>query len=51
MDKEEIKKLTYYKKIVKKAKKDLIKDFNSKMDHLSQVEKEINEELKRLRLG
>ncbi|MBQ3298598.1 MAG: hypothetical protein IJA94_06705 [Bacilli bacterium] len=50
MDKEEIKRLIYYKKIIKKEKKELIKDFNNKIDHLNKVEQEINEELKRLRL-
>ena len=48
MDKEEIKRLIYYKKIIKKEKKELIKDFNNKIDHLNKVEQEINEELKGL---
>lgn len=50
MDKEEIKKLIYYKKIVRKAKKELIEDFNNKINHLNEVEEQLNEELKKARM-
>ena len=50
MSKKEIKRLTQYKKIIKQAKEKLISDFNDEMDHLNDVEKKVDEEIKKLRL-
>ena len=50
MRKKELKKLTYYKKIIKLTREKLISDFNDEMDHLNCVEKKVDEEIKKLRL-
>lgn len=49
MNKEEIKRLLFYKKIVKKAKIELIEDFNELMSNLIEVDKKIDAELKKLK--
>lgn len=49
MDREEIKKLLFYKRLVKKAKIELIEDFNELMSNLREVDKKIDAELKNLK--
>lgn len=49
MNKEEIKKLLFYKKLVEKSKIELIEDFNELMSNLIEVDKKINAELKKLK--
>lgn len=49
MNKEEIKRLLFYKKIVKKAKIELIEDFNELMSNLIEVDKKIDAELKKMK--
>ena len=48
MNKEEIKRLLFYKRLVKKAKTELIEDFNELMSNLIEVDKKIDAELKKL---
>lgn len=47
MDKEEIKKLLFYKRLVEKAKEELIEDFNELMSNLVEVDEKIDAELKK----
>lgn len=49
MNKEEIKKLLFYKRLVEKAKIELIEDFNELMSNLIEVDKQIDAELKELK--
>ena len=49
MNKEEIKKLLFYKKLVEKSKIELIEDFNELMSNLIEVDKKIDAELKKLK--
>ena len=49
MNKEEIKKLLFYKRLVEKAKIELIEDFNELMSNLIEVDKKIDAELKKLK--
>ena len=49
MNKEEIKRLLFYKKIVEKVKIELIEDFNDLMSNLIEVDKKIDAELKELK--
>ena len=51
MNKEEIKKLLFYKGLVEKSKIELIEDFNELMSNLIEVDKKIDEELKKLKGG
>ena len=49
MSNDEIKKLLFYKRLVKKAKIELIEDFNELMSNLIEVDKKIDAELKKLK--
>lgn len=49
MTKEEIEELLFYKEFIKKAKLELLEDFNDKMNNLIQAEKIVESELKRLK--
>ena len=49
MKKEELDELLFYKKFIKKAKLELLEDFNDKMNNLIQAEKIVERELKRLK--
>lgn len=49
MNKDEIKKLLFYKRLVEKAKIELIEDFNDLMSNLIEVDRKIDAELKKLK--
>lgn len=49
MSNDEIKKLLFYKRLVKKAKIELIEDFNELMSNLIEVDKKIDAELKKMK--
>ena len=49
MSNDEIKKLLFYKRLVEKAKIELIEDFNELMSNLIEVDKKIDAELKKLK--
>ena len=49
MSQEEIKRLLFYKKMIKKSKIELIEDFNELMSNLIEVDKKIDAELKKLK--
>ena len=49
MSNDEIKKLLFYKRLVEKAKIELIEDFNELMSNLIEVDKKIDAELKELK--
>lgn len=49
MSNDEIKKLLFYKRLVEKAKIELIEDFNDLMSNLIEVDKKIDAELKKIK--
>lgn len=49
MSNDEIKKLLFYKRLVEKAKIELIEDFNELMSNLIEVDKKIDAELKKMK--
>lgn len=49
MSNDEIKKLLFYKRLVEKAKIELIEDFNDLMSNLIEIDKKIDAELKKIK--